>query len=278
MSKRRNHSLRGASLRVGAVAITLAMAVALLPGVVLAAPGAAAPSPSPWSLTYQVYHVVTTPGTPGELWLVAHNPTPQWVTLTFPTSQRVDFVLWRDWQPVWRASDGQVFSQVVQTEVIGPYQARVYQVPLPGTLVPGSYYVSAYLTAQNMGRYPVAWTEIWIDGKLSAPAQLSYALSARTWGWQDPGRLGFSLSNPRATGVYLEYPAWWAVKVAVYDRDGEVVWEKAVPRTVAAETMAAGSSRYYSFPLPWLAPGTYVARAWFSPAGPGPVAEISFTR
>ena len=170
-----------------------------------------------------------------------------------------------------------MFAQVVQKEVLGPYQARIYKATLPDNLLPGPYYVSAHLAAQGMGRYAVAWTEIWIEGTRANP-DLHYSLYVRDWGWQDPGRLGLSLSNRQAQAITLDYPEWWAVRVAIYDRNGQVVWEKAVPRPDASEVMPAGSSRYYSFPLPWLAPGTYVARAWFSPAGSDPVAETTFTR
>jgi len=277
-------------VRYVTIAAALVALLAMVPTVTLAAPGSAQATPaqptraqtvpaqpvSPWSLYYQVYHVVTQPGTPGELWLMVYNPTSRWVTMTFPTSQRVDFVLWRDWQPVWRASEGQMYSQLVQTEVLGPYQARFYKASLPANLAPGSYYASAYFKTQGMGQYAVAWCEVWIDG--TRAADLEYNLYLRDWGWQDQGRLGLSVVNHSDMAAALEYPEWWSVRVVIYDRNGQVVWERYVPRTVPQESIAAGSSRYYFFPLPYLPAGKYTAQAWFSAAGEQPVAQATFHR
>ncbi|MEW5935141.1 MAG: BsuPI-related putative proteinase inhibitor, partial [Bacillota bacterium] len=70
------------------------------------------PKPSVWALQYQVLHVVDANGT-DQLVLVVTNPTPSRVVLTFPTSQRVDFSLWRDGAEWWRTSWDQQYAQVV---------------------------------------------------------------------------------------------------------------------------------------------------------------------
>lgn len=282
--------------RLGLAAITLALALCLaLPALAGTAgpggdaagagtPGADAASarwpawnttPSVWTLRYQVLHVEDENGV-DQLVLVVTNPTPNRVILSFPTAQKVDFALGRDGAEWWRTSRDQTFAQVVTREVLGPYQSRLYTAAIPGWLPTGPYQVTAYFLA-NGNRYPVAWTQIWLDGDEADASVLRFTLSYRSFGWQEGARLGLSISNPSPRPVLLTYPEGWAVRVEVHDATHQLVWERTIPAPARQETFRAGSSRYHFFPLPDLAPGRYTAQAWFAPAGDQPVASISFT-
>jgi LysM repeat protein len=49
------------------------------------------------------------------------------LTLTYRTSQRVDFQVWRDNFLIWQWSSGRAFTQVVTTETLRPGEQRVYR-------------------------------------------------------------------------------------------------------------------------------------------------------
>lgn len=233
------------------------------------------PKPSVWALQYRVLHVVDANGT-DQLVLVVTNPARSRVVLTFPTSQRVDFSLWRDGAEWWRTSWDQQYAQVVTRDTLGPYQSRLYTASLPDWLPAGPYQVAAYLLA-NGNRYPVAWARVWLDDGTQDASVLRFGLSYRQYGWEQTGRLGLSISNPTGQPVLLTYPQGWSVRVEVRDASDKVVWQQTIPAPAWQETFRAGGARYHFFPLPSLAAGSYTARAWFAPAGDQPVASVSFT-
>lgn len=235
------------------------------------------PEPSVWALRYQVFHVVDGKGT-DQLVLAVTNPTRSRMVLTFPTSQRVDFSLSRDGAEWWRTSWDQRYAQVLTRDVLGPYQSRLYTASLPDWLPAGPYQVAAYLAA-NGNRYPVAWTQVWLnDGTEDQDASvLRFGLSYRQYSWEQTGRLGLSISNPTGQPVLLNYPDGWSVRVEVRDAAGKVVWQQSTPAAAWQESFRAGGARYHFFPLPPLAAGSYTARAWFAPVGDQPVASVTFT-
>lgn len=233
------------------------------------------PKPSVWALHYQVLHVVDEKGT-DQLVLVVTNPTRSRMVLTFPTSQRADFSLWREGAEWWRTSWDQQYAQVVTKDTLGPYQSRLYAASLPDWLPAGPYQVAAFLLADG-NRHPVAWAQVWLDEGTQDASVLRFGLSYRQYGWEQTGRLGLSISNTTGQPVLLTYPQGWSVRVEVRDASDRVVWQQTIPAPARQETVRAGGARYHFFPLPSLAAGSYTARAWFAPAGDQPVALVSFT-
>jgi hypothetical protein len=113
------------------------------------------------SMDYPIYYnnlmpsLIFNPWPKAQVMLVVRNTTVMPVQLTFPTSQRFDFIV-RDalGNEVLRWSDGRVFLQVVVQETL-VNESRHYpaEVTLKGrageVLAPGFYTLTGYLTLQN---------------------------------------------------------------------------------------------------------------------------------
>jgi len=206
-----------------------------------------------------------------ELVLYVVNPQDKPVTVTTPTSQKVDFVLWRDGQMVWRASAGKFFSQVVNEETFAPYEGKVYSETLPW-LPSGLYFAQGYFLGESKWA-PCAATYIWI----AAYEPLQYSVEYLGPSWFNPvPRLRVTIKNVSDRDITLPYQYGYQILVK---RPGDKDYLPNVGMSQSIGTIAKGATRYVFVSLNSLEPGTYqvdvrsnvahvgwytlVARTWF---------------
>ena len=90
-------------------------------------------------------------GEPIAVTLSVSNPTGPEIRFQFSSAQRFDFAI-RDANggQVWRWSEGQMFGQVLGTEVLGPARPQIiYRAEFIGKLTPGLYRVEGTLVATD---------------------------------------------------------------------------------------------------------------------------------
>jgi hypothetical protein len=88
---------------------------------------------------------------PGEVGLVLHltNLTGDRVILEFTSGQRYDFEVWQAGRLLWRWSDGQMFTQALGSEALGPGESRSYEASWRPEGRTGSFEAVGRVTASN---------------------------------------------------------------------------------------------------------------------------------
>jgi Intracellular proteinase inhibitor len=82
--------------------------------------------------------------------LTLRNPDGPAETLRFATGQRYDVELWDEGdRPLWRWSEGRMFTQMLGQERLGPGDSLTYQVALPAPATPGQYRVVGRIPAME---------------------------------------------------------------------------------------------------------------------------------
>lgn len=72
------------------------------------------------------------------------------VSVTFPTAQAYDFVVWRGGERVWSWSADRMFAQVIREETLAPEETWRYEAPwAPASGEPGEYEVEARLASSS---------------------------------------------------------------------------------------------------------------------------------
>lgn len=100
------------------------------------------------------------PGEPVRISLFKLNVSPYPILLTYPTSQRYEFMVTGYFGEVWRWSADRVFLPVVGQISLSPGESRAYmeiwpQIDFQGRRVaPGLYRITGWNTAQNLEVYP----------------------------------------------------------------------------------------------------------------------------
>lgn len=187
----------------------------------------------------------------GEIGLLVVNDTGKSVTVEFPASQQVDFVLWADGMPVWRWSADRAFSQVVTTETIEAGQVKVYKATLPW--VPqGSYMVEAFFLAESRWQ-PVASTYIWVPGRQAVSYSVNFLGPS---GWNPYPRLRVVVKNDSGRDIWLPYRYGYQVLVR---RAGSGEYLPGVGLGDSIGYMQHGATRYVFVNLKGLEPGWYEA-------------------
>jgi hypothetical protein len=102
--------------------------------------------------------------------LKARNTGTEAVQVAFPTSQQVEFEVWREKHLVWRWSQGRVFTQALSSLILSPGRDMTWRATWNLSdgqghrVAPGRYTVRAYLPAQMPG------PRIGTSGTLTVPA------------------------------------------------------------------------------------------------------------
>jgi hypothetical protein len=225
----------------------------------------------------------------GELVLAVTNVTNKPVTLQFGSSKTHDFVVRKNGQVVWSASSGKVYLPYIKSEVLRPWQTRLYKSSMP-SLNRGWYTVDAYFGGKGSDKN-VARTTIFVDGPRhddlrNYPFALGYSLTFRpkTWAQGSQNRLAFEVRNVSGRSLNLYYPSGRSYTVVVVDESGKEVWR--VSGTVYGgsqylegilETFSPGGVKHHFITLPSLSAGRYTAYAYYSPSGDRAVSSTRFT-
>ena len=156
-------------MTIGAAAVrTLPLAVLLLLAgcvtEVTRAPGPPRPEDRPSvSLTLRSDRTEYAVGQPVELVLELVNRGRAPVSMSAPTGQLYEFTITRDGAPVWRWSDGKLFTAQVTDVVLAPGQTGAYTVVWDGKgpdgrpVTPGRYLVTGvWIGGQQVGLQPLS--------------------------------------------------------------------------------------------------------------------------
>lgn len=110
------------------------------------------------------------PGEPVRISFFKINVSLYPITLTYPTSQRYEFMVTGYSGEVWRWSADRVFLPVVEQVTLSPGESRAYietwpQVDFQGRRVaPGLYRITGWNTVENPGLYPIPFVFISVAG------------------------------------------------------------------------------------------------------------------
>ncbi len=229
------------------------------------------------ALGYSLIYLAPEGRQPGRLELVVSNNTGRAQALRFASGKTHDFVLERDGRVVWRASDGQMYTQAVWTDSLVHGDTRTYSSELPD-LAPGTYKATAYFMGQSAKR-PVATAYITIK-KANLSHLLKYSLSYRTGSMLNAtARLVFEIRNDTKEDVPVYFPGNEAYSVIIKDAAGNEVHRRSIPRYESSggtEIIGKGGAKYHFFNLPSLGPGNYTAYVYYPPMGHEPVAAAGF--
>lgn len=188
-----------------------------------------------------------------QLVLTVVNPTDKRITVTMPTGQKVDFVLWRDGQIVWRASAGKVYTQILTQESFQPYEAKVYKETLPW-LPSGLYFAQAYYLGETQWS-PVASTYVWLQAYSHDPLQYSVDYLGPS-SFNPTPRLRVTIKNTSGRDITLPYQYGYQVLVK---KAGSNNYLPNVGIGQSIGTIANGAARYVFLNLKGLEPGLYQA-------------------
>lgn len=186
-----------------------------------------------------------------ELVLYVFNNTRSPITVTTPTSQTVDFALWKDGKLAWRASAGKSYLQAVTNETFKPGEGRSYKGTLPW-LPTGTYFAQAYFLGETKW-HPVASTYIWM--RAYEPVQYSIDYLAPNWFNRTP-RLRVTIKNVSGKDITLPYQYGYQIlvkKVGAREYLGHVGMGQSLG------TLANGATRTVFVNLNNLGPGAYQA-------------------
>jgi len=204
------------------------------------------PAPST-GLEYHYWYV----SSKNQLVLYVVNPTDEPITVTTPTTQKVDFVLWQNGEMVWRSSVGKAFAQVVTKETFEPNEGKIYRETLPW-LPTGLYFTQAYFLGETKW-VPVASTYIW----LQAYEPLQYTVEYLRPGWFNPmPRLRVVIKNVSDHDITLPYQYGYQVLVK---KVGAKDYLPNVGMGQSIGTIEKGATRYVFVYLNGLEPGLYQA-------------------
>ncbi len=184
-----------------------------------------------------------------ELVLYVYNPTEKTITVSVPTAQMVDFVLWQDGQMVWRASANKSYAQVSTAEVIKPGEGKVYKEALPW-IPAGTYFAQAYFLGEIKWA-PVASSYIWVQAY--EPVKYTVEYVGPTWFNQNP-RLRVTIKNTSDKDITLPYQYGYQVLVK---EAGAKEYLPNVGMGQSVGTIEKGATRYIFVNLNGLVPGTY---------------------
>ncbi|RJQ06907.1 MAG: hypothetical protein C4551_07675 [Bacillota bacterium] len=225
------------------------------------------------------YGLAWDPDYPRTLVFTVLNTSSQAVELTFPTGQEFDVVARRPRYAaddpakgvVWRASDGQFYTQTLHRVTLAAGGKLVYRVAVP-QLSSGAYRFEAYFKADPSGKVAATLAVANTD-------PLTYGLSIRN------GKVLFWLYNGSGKTVNLRFTGDEAYRLALVDSKGREVWVYKGTRFYGDERLVepipAGMTMNYVAAAPntqrlGLAPGTYTLKAYFLGTGTlGPHAECT---
>lgn len=236
------------------------------------------PKPPATNPVSMLTHTILRSG--NDLYLVVKNPTARPIKMTFRSGMTHDFALIdARGRQVWRASDGQIYTQAIREETLAAGQTLIYQSTLPANLNAGQYTVRAYFPPAGTNQVAAARLEI---SRPNDASRLTFELTHRPAGngfGNDYDRLAFQIMNRTGRSLSVQYPDKTAFRLVVKSDAGRQVWEYSGTNWGGElrETVAAGSTRFHAIRLPSLARGRYIAEAYFPPAGNSPVASVSFT-
>ncbi len=204
----------------------------------------------PWGgtgLDYSIHHSAEK----NELILYVFNNTRKPITVTTPTSQMVDFALWKDGQLAWRASAGKNYLQTVTTETFKPGEGKSYKESLPW-LPTGTYFAQAYFLGETKW-HPVASAYIWM--RTYEPVQYSIDYLAPNW-FNGTPRLRVAIKNVSGKDITLPYQYGYQILVK---KAGAREYLGYVGMGQSLGTIANGATRYAFVNLNNLEPGAYQA-------------------
>lgn len=184
-----------------------------------------------------------------ELVLYVYNPTDKPITVSAPTAQMTDFVLWQDGQMVWRASASKSYAQVVTNETIKPGEGKVYKETLPW-IPAGTYFAQAYYLGETKWT-PVASSYIWVQGY--EPLKYTVEYLGPTWFNPSP-RLRVTIKNVSDKDITLPYQYGYQILVK---KAGAKEYLPNVGMGQSVGTIEKGATRYVFVNLNGLTPGTY---------------------
>lgn len=193
------------------------------------------------------------------------NNTSRAVTLSFPTSQRFDMVLWdAAGNPAWRWSDGQMFAQRAGQVRLNPGAGLTFDAVLPKDLDLTRHTLAAYLTAQDIG------SPVLTAPAQAAVAQIGFGLDVVQKATQT--QLVLKAENKTREPVTLKFPTAQQYDFVLKDRSGKTVWRWSDGQMFAQQAqelrLNPGAALRYEIDLPArLAAGTYTAEAWFLAGG-----------
>ncbi len=184
-----------------------------------------------------------------ELVFYVYNPTEKPITVSVPTAQMVDFVLWQNGQMVWRASANKSYAQVSTAETIKPGEGKVYKEALPW-IPAGTYFVQAYFLGETKWA-PVASSYIWVQAY--EPLKYTVEYLGPTWSNQNP-RLRVTIKNTSDKDITLPYQYGYQILVK---KAGAKEYLSNVGMAQSVGTIEKGATRYIFVNLNGLTPGTY---------------------
>jgi hypothetical protein len=183
--------------------------------------------------------------------LFVTNNTNRKISVRYPTSQKVDFVLWKDGKLVWRSGADKMYTQAVNRETFKPGETKRFAEDLPW-FPTGTYYLQAYYLGESR-QFPVVSTWIWF----SAPKLLEYDVNYLGPSWFNPTpRLRVTIKNTSGRDIALPYQYGYQILIKKAGSDrylGNVGMSESLAR------IENGATRYVFVPLRGLEPGWYVA-------------------